>query len=45
MWTRDTNKRFSKSSGSFKNIRGEELQLIKNQLKYTPYVNAVTDVL
>ena len=29
----------------FKNTKGEELQLLNNQLKYMPYINAVTDVL
>ena len=45
MWTRDTIKRSHKMPQIFKNTKGEELQLLNNQLKYMPYINAVTDVL
>jgi hypothetical protein len=45
IWTRDTSPRSRKRPQYFQNLKGEQVQLLTNQLKFTPYVNAITSAL
>lgn len=45
LWTNDKISRSRKGIQYFENLKGEKVQLLNNQLKATPYVNALVSAL